>query len=217
MVKKVDDKDIKKNKKVEKKKSSKEKAYFSQRLLAFIIDFCIITIVSSIITTPFINQEKTNKLSDESMTIIDNYVNGDIDINTYFDEFTTVSFKLAQNSGIQSLIVIVFNILYFVVYQVYSKGQTIGKKIMKIRVVSDDGDLLMNQMIFRSLISNFIFIDIVSFIFMLISKNSVYFYSVAILEIIQFIVAFVSIVMILNRKDGRAIHDKLVHTSVVRV
>ena len=217
MVKKIEKKDKKTNdKKIDKKDLKREKAYFSQRLLAFVIDLCIISFLSSIITTPFINQEKTDKLSDEAMTIIENYVNGDIDINTYFDEFTTVSYRLAQNSGLQSLIVIVFNILYFVVYQLYSKGQTIGKKIMKIKVISDDGDLDMNQMIFRSFISNFIFIDIISFVLMLISKNSVYFYSIALVEMIQFIVTFVSIIMILNNKDGRAVHDKLVHTRVVR-
>ena len=217
MVKKIEKKDKKTNdKKIDVKDLKHEKAYFSQRLLAFVIDLCIISFLSSIITTPFINQETTDKLSDEAMTIIENYVNEDIDINTYFDEFTTVSYRLAQNSGLQSLIVIVFNILYFVVYQLYSKGQTIGKKIMKIKVISDDGDLDMNQMIFRSFISNFIFIDIISFVLMLISKNSVYFYSIALVEMIQFIVTFVSVIMILNNKDGRAIHDKLVHTRVVR-
>ena len=208
---------VKVGKKEKKKEKVENKAFFSQRLMAFIIDFLIVTAIASIISFPFVDKEKNNKLSDEIMTTINSYVNEEITINEYLDNFTVLSYKIAKNSGIQSFVVIVLYVLYFVVYQLYAKGQTIGKKIMKIRIKSDNGDLEMNQMIFRSFISNFILMDILSFIFMLFSKNSTYFYSVSIVETIQCILVVISVFMIISRQDGRAVHDKMVHTRVVQV
>jgi uncharacterized RDD family membrane protein YckC len=57
-----------------------------------------------------------------------------------------------------SLITILIEVLYFVVFQLYNGGQTFGKKITKIKVVSESNDLTMNQMIFRSLLSNYILV-----------------------------------------------------------
>ena len=87
---------------------------------------------------------------------------------------------------------------------------------MKIRVVSKDGDLSMNQMIFRTFISNFVLINIIGFIFMLFSNKDVYFYVIMSTSLIQYLIVIISIFGIVNKKDGCAIHDKLVHTEVIR-
>ena len=115
-----------------------------------------------------------------------------------------------------SLITIALNILYFVVYQLYNKGQTIGKKLMKIKIISTDGELFMNQMIFRAFIANFILVDLISFLFMLTKSKELYFYGTGIFQFIQYIIVIVSVFMIMFRKDGCSIHDKLVHTKVIR-
>ena len=95
-------------------------------------------------------------------------------------------------------------------------GQTFGKKLIKIKIVSDQGDLFMNQMILRSMFSNFILMDIISFIFMLFVSKSYYLYGVFAIETIQYILVVISVLMIMFRKDGCSVHDLLVHTKVVR-
>ena len=87
---------------------------------------------------------------------------------------------------------------------------------MKIRVVSDNGDLTMNQMIFRSFLANSLLIDIFIFIFMLFSSKYVFFYSSALLEFLQYLMIFISVIMIAYTQDGCALHDKIVHTKVIR-
>lgn len=202
--------------KVESEKDGKRKALFFQRLVAFIIDMVLISFIAALISAPFTNSEKLEKLEKKEIQILKDYTNEKIDSETYIINYTDVYYDISRASGITSIVVIFLEVLYFVVYQLYKNGQTIGKKIMKIRVISKDGELSMNQMIFRSFISNFILMNIISFILMLFTKKSVYFYANTIIGSIQYIIVIISIFMVMSKKNGCAVHDKLVHTEVVR-
>lgn len=210
------DKDGKSIKKDEKKLNNC-KALFVQRLVAFIIDIVIVSFVASLVTSPFIDVKKSNELSERATNIMQEYVNGETNLKTYTLEYIDVSYKIARNNGALSLVTILFEILYFVVFQIYNCGQTLGKKLMKIKVVSADGELSMNQMIFRSLIANSILLEIISFGAMVIGIKEIYFYFAAIFGLIQYLVVIISLFMVMYRKDGCAVHDKLAHTNVIRI
>lgn len=213
---KKSDKDGKSIKKDEKKLNNC-KALFVQRLVAFIIDIVIVSFVASLVTSPFIDVKKSNELSERATNIMQEYVNGETNLKTYTLEYIDVSYKIARNNGALSLVTILFEILYFVVFQIYNCGQTLGKKLMKIKVVSADGELSMNQMIFRSLIANSILLEIISFGAMVIGIKEIYFYFSAIFGLIQYLVVIISLFMVMYRKDGCAVHDKLAHTNVIRI
>ena len=137
-------------------------------------------------------------------------------IEDYYISYSDVYYKTTRNTGIISIVTILFEITYFVVFQLYNKGQTLGKKIMKIRVVSNDGELFMNQMIYRSLLSNLILMHLLTFILMLFCPKNIFFVLSFSIEIIQYLIMFVSVIMISSKKSGCAIHDKLAHTKVIR-
>lgn len=193
-----------------------KKALFLQRFIAFLVDMLIVSVVVAFISAPFVDNKKITKLEDQGVEIIQKLQKNKIDSQVYLKEYSNVYYKLARNSGIISLVTILFSVLYFVVYQIYAKGQTFGKKLLKIKIVSLDGALFMNQMIFRAFIANFILFDIISFAVMLFSPKSIYLYMIVFIEIIKWIITFISVIMIMNKKDGCAVHDKLLHTMVVR-
>ncbi|MBR2678950.1 MAG: RDD family protein [Bacilli bacterium] len=198
------------------KKRSNKKAYFIQRLIAFLIDVLLVYIVASMVVTPFIDVKENKKTTDEVNELMKQATSQEISTSEFADKNMDLSYSIARKNGIVSLITIILNILYFVVFQLYNSGQTIGKQLMKIRVKSDLGELTMNQMIFRAFIANSILLDIITFMFMLSNSRTVYFYGLTVFSTIQYMVTIMSVFMILMRKDGCSIHDLLVHTQVVR-
>ena len=201
---------------VKRKKVDSNRALFVQRLVAFMIDIMIVSMIVSVISYPFRDYEKVEKMEKESSQLMEKYMYSEIDMEDFISQYVDIYYQMARDNGFVSLLSIFVGICYYVVYQIYHKGQTIGKKLMKIRIVSDRGDLFMNQMIMRSFLANFVLINLISFLLMLFSSKYTYFYSSGILELIQYIIVFISIFMIVFRKDGCAVHDLLVQTKVVR-
>ena len=88
---------------------------------------------------------------------------------------------------------------------------------MHIQIVKDDdSELTINNLIFRSLIINSIFADMLVLGFVIFASKSVYFYGVGTIEVIQYIVVLVSAFMVMFSKSSRGLHDLVAHTKVVR-
>lgn len=187
-----------------------------KRLCAYIFDYLIIVVLVSLISAPFTDVQKTEKLQNESNEIITKYQAGEISVNEYMESASSVYYNLNRSTGIMTFVTIIVSILYYVVFQLYSKGQTIGKKLMKIKVISDKGDLTMNQMIFRSLISNMILLHIINLGLITFIGKGLYIGMFVSISMIQYIIMFISIIMA-TTKDGRTIHDRIAHTRVVNV
>ena len=132
------------------------------------------------------------------------------------ERYGSVYYSLSRNNGLMTFITIIIDVLYFVVFQLYSKGQTFGKKLFKIKVISDEGDLSMNQMIFRSLIANVILANIINFGLITFTSKNIYTEASVCISMIQYVMMFISIIMA-TTKEGRTIHDRVAHTRVVKV
>ena len=197
-------------------KKEVEKTYFFQRLGAYVIDFMIVAVIASILSTPFIKTKEVETLEKQYTEITEKYVNQSIDSKEYTAEIINIQYQLSQVNGLVTIITILISVLYFVVFQLYYHGQTIGKKLLKIKVISTKGDLSMNQMIFRSFIANNILLDIISIIFVMFSSKTIYFYCVGMFSILQYVLIITSFFMIIFTKEGLALQDKLVHTKVVK-
>lgn len=198
-------------------KAKGEKALFVQRFIAFLLDIFILSSIASLISYPFLDAKSIDKLNKNSSEVIEKYTTGEIDMNTYVDEAKGISYQLSQKQGVISLVTLFLSVLYFIVYQYYNNGQTIGKKLMKIKVVSStDKEITMNSFIFRSLIVNSILVDMISFTIVIFGNETAYFYGVAICGIIKYTLLLICGFMVMWSKSGMGLHDRIAHTTVVK-
>lgn len=200
------------------KDESDKKALFIQRFLAFIIDIVLVAFGASFLAIPFIDVSSIEKLNIEMNTVINSYMGSEIDEKTFLAESSSINYQLSRKSGTLTFITIFIEILYFIVYQLYNNGQTLGKKLLKIKVVSSNGEELnMNQMIFRTLIINSILYGFIDFAFTIFAGQNTYFYGMLVVELIQYLVFFISGLMIMFSKSGKGLHDLVSYTKVVKV
>ena len=200
------------------KDESDKKALFIQRVCAFIIDAILVAFVASFIAYPFADLKSIDKLDKEMTNIMESYVNDEINEKTYLTECASISYQLARKNGTLNFITLFIEILYFVVFQLYNKGQTFGKKLLNIKVVSfDEQELSMNQLIYRSLIINSILYGFILFAFTIFANQYTYFYGMLVVEVIQYLIILISGSMVMFGKSGRGIHDLVSCTKVVRL
>ena len=177
----------------------------------------LVTMVVSILSSPFIDMKTVSKLDKESTKIVENYNKKKINLENYFYQMSDINYQLSKVTGTSSLITMTVVILYFIVFQFYNKGQTIGKKIMNIGIVKyDRTTLTINDLIFRSLIINSILINMLNFALMLFVNKNFYGYTTIFLESIQYIILLTIFFMVIFRKDGRGLHDIIANTIVVK-
>ncbi len=191
------------------------KAYFFPRFLAYGIDILIVSIVASFLCY-FIPVDNYNALRNQLNDVQQAYLNHEISDEEYLNQTALITYDLDYASVPSYIIQVALTILYFVVFQFYRNGQTIGKKLMKIQVVSDgEHKVTINDYLFRAAILNSLFTNLLMIIFVLFMSRDYYFYASFTLQMIQIVLSLVTIFMVLLRKDGRGLHDLVAHTKVV--
>lgn len=200
-----------------KKKDSSNKGLFIQRLLAFIFDVFLISTIVSFVCMPFLDYDSIENLSENATQVFADYNEGKIDTETYISSASSILYRLAKKQGLMSLVTIFLNVLYFVVYQFYNKGQTIGKKLLGIKIVSNDSkELTMNNYIYRSFLVNSVLADIIIFAFVIFASETVWFNGVGVIGAINYTLLFICGLMVVLNKEGRGLHDLVGNTKVIQ-
>lgn len=193
-----------------------------KRVMAYIID----VLIFSIVLTPIINWSVINPYIDEYTENYSQYTElieqanaGEIDTETdeYKDKIVDLNYNINKYKVISSSISVAGFLLYFAVLQWALKGQTIGKKIMKIRVVANNEDKKLNvgNYILRSLILNNIIFSIILIIGVYIFKAPGYYTLSMVVSYLQLLVMSLIMLMVVLRKDFRGLHDFVAGTKVI--
>lgn len=194
------------------------KAYFMQRLGAYIIDILLVSTLFTLVTMFIPANKNLTNATEEQVKLYETYLKGEISSKEYLTTTVKLDYKVQRNQIPYSILELVFIIVYFIVFQFYNKGQTLGKKLFKIRVVrKDETRISMNDLALRSLVSLNLVSSILTMVFCLVGSLSVYTISSLIIEVIQTTLMIVTVVMVLVRNDGRGLHDFIGGTKVVRV
>lgn len=209
--------EVSKSDKESDKQDKYNKPLFTKRLIAYLIDYLIVSFIAAFIAYAFIDGDKMIK-SNERLQKITNEISTSVELDTLkYEELIDAYYDTSRYQGIITLCELVIIIGYYVIYQIYNDGQTIGKKLMKLKVVSKKEDLTMNQMIFRSCLSTSLLMNLFSlFLISFVSKYT-YFYGLLVIEMIFSILFIISCFMVMFTKNGLALHDKLFNTEVVTI
>ena len=194
------------------------KAYSLERFGAFIIDVLLVSFIISIfnIAVPYNNTYK--EASKKNTEYSEKYLNGEISNEKYLESTFENQYKMAKNSMVQEAIGLIITIGYFVTFQFMKNGQTLGKKVLKIKIKKKDGsELSAKDLLIREFIIQGMLITIVTLICLLIFPKSAFKYYYYIASFIVFATVLASIIMILFRKDGRGLHDLVANTEVIRL
>ena len=97
-------------------------------------------------------------------------------------------------------------------------GQTIGKKIMKLRVVSiNDKKLNFWKYLIRIVILNNIWLSLINVGAVYIVSGVKFYYVTYVISMLSSLIYMLNLIMVMFRKDNRGLHDMVVGSKVIQV
>ena len=191
-------------------------ASFMKRLLAYLIDTVIVAFLFAIVVSG-IKNDKISNLQKQLSEVQNKYLSQEITGSDYLGQMAEINYDLEKSSVLSNTIYVIILIGYFGVFQFWNNGQTLGKKIMKIKVVENDKRPSFMAIFVRSFIINQIFVNILSILLVFTIKDYAYYIATIIISLVNMLIILVSALMILYRKDKMGLHDMVSHTRVVEV
>lgn len=138
----------------------------------------------------------------------------------YQKKYEDLAYKIAKNSSISSAIYIIVTILYFGIFNLITDGQTLGKKLFKLKIVSsvsDDSKPNIVSYLIRSVLLYNTIYYLVSLIGIYTLNKENYYLITNIVYQIQYYIQIIIICMVMLRTDGRGLHDILAKTKVISI
>ena len=190
------------------------KASFFKRLAAYFIDIMFVSLVVSVISFGF-SSTKYEEANSKYNDLIEKYTLQEITTEEYTKSLGPIMYDMQKSSVVVSTITVTLSIAYFIVFQYLNKGQTLGKKLLGLRVLENDKEPSLKSIILRTFIIDSIFSGLLGIILLYILNKQNYYIVYYIIIIIELIFVCTSSLFILYRKDKKGLHDLLAHTEVI--
>lgn len=190
-----------------------------RRIGAYIIDYIFIFLFLTMINQiRFLNPtfEEYVETYDDYLVLLDDLnVSNALDI-VKNDDYVRVNYDLERYSVSITIISVVVYLGYFIGFQMWNKGQTLGKKLFNLQVVSNNNDKVKWwQMVLRNVIVYNLILEVLLIIALFIFNKEGYMMVRIALTIVAMLIFYVNAIFIILRKDGRGLHDLVAGTKVV--
>ena len=195
-----------------------KKPFIFKRIIAYFLDFLIVTIIASVITTPFSFNDKYQEKYNNVMEIMKDLQNKKYTESEYMELYDDALYEFTKSGIYLNITIVIITLIYYVIFNYYNKGQTIGKKLMNIKIVSTNNEnVTINDYLIRCLVGNTALSSIVSVVLILtLSKENYMVYDRRISNVFS-VIYIICFILVLYRNDGRGLHDFLAKTQVVNV
>lgn len=197
---------------------NRKKPYIYKRVIAFIIDLLIVTILSGLLTIMLTNSDKYNEDNQKLLEITEKIIQENVNQEEYMQEFNELNYNLTKDSLEVTIITVAVTIVYYSIMCYFCHGITLGKYILKIKITSaNDKPLNIFNYFLRSLLVNNILSNVVTIILInTLSKESYINISGRVGNVFT-ILMIVSFIMMMYRDDGRGLHDLIGNTKVINI
>jgi len=200
-----------------------------KRVIAYIIDIFLVLFISSVfsniaIINPYLDEYTS--ISEEYLNLFNNNVPGEtenieevMNITSILENETlleNMTYKTSYYGVYLNIICIVISLLYFVVFQYFNDGKTIGKAIFGIKVVTNDMKKpKITNFLIRSVIIDRIAIDICSVLLIRFASEAVFKEYSYLIDVLAYGIVLASFLLMIFREDARGLHDLLADTVVI--
>ena len=193
------------------------KMNFSRRLMAFLIDMVIVLTVSTGLNLVIPKSHNTVVLESELTDLRSEYLKGEIDTSVYIHRYATIQKSLDQEYIPSNILNLIILFGYFILLPYYWNGKTIGKRLLKIRVVKKEAKekVTLNDYLLRTLIINGVDCFLLSMCIVFLVSDFQYFVMTTICGIVQFLLVIISGFMVIYRHDKKGVHDLISGTQVI--
>lgn len=206
----------------------------TKRLIAFFLDYFAITLIAGALVATPINPyyDDELKLQEEMQEITEEYSqkmlavpedsekeNDSKELLAKYKETTKpYAHEIAKKSIFDVTITSTLIILYYVVFAYFFDGQTVGKRIMKLRIETKDGNRVKwSNLLIRTVllytIPFSILTPLLSYVLNTNAFNSVY----NVIYWLNIVFEIVLIISIFSKEDHRGIHDMIAGTRVEKI
>lgn len=190
-----------------------------KRGLAYLLDMFLITLIVMVLSNiDFLNPtiDSYNTATSNYQELYEKYQNKEIDDDTYKESFYQYNYDMSKYGMCYTIFNMVVIVGYFGLFQWLNHGQTLGKKILNIRVSGyKKKELHFTNYLIRLLILNGVLLNLVSLIAINLTNPHNYYYLSYICYEINYVIEVVIIFMIFTDKESRGLHDKLAGTIVI--
>lgn len=189
---------------------------FFKRIAAYLIDCFILFLLMLVVNLFLPVSGDVNDLNNQATNLMEELAEGKIDTREFGSKSASLNYDLTKATYISSVAGIVIYILYFVVYQAYNKGQTLGKKWLKLRVVKEnDKPVDINTLLIRCLIPYGILVNFLLVVFILFVSKAMYINISNVLSNFHMAIIFITLMFMMIKSKG--LHDYLARTKVEEI
>lgn len=193
------------------------KVIFKKRLFAYLIDFVLLTTIVTIINCVLPTTTKQVEINKELDSLQQDLLDGKIDNKQYFDGYKKLLPELDKSNMAINVCNLVFILGYFIIIPVVNNGQTLGKKILKIKIEKIDGNLTIRDMVIRNFITTSLLQLMISSTLVYIVNNDIYYNLSIFVSLLQILLVIITSFMIIYRKDEKGVQDLITGTQVIEV
>lgn len=194
---------------------------WKKRLPAYIIDMLVITIIINLFGLVFPKWvELEHKSQEQINSIFVKQTDSDKELtDEEFDIIVSEAAKTVQKYDKEIIIyrglevMIIFG--YFVILPLCMNGQTLGKKLFKIKVKGMDKDLTYKHLIIRTLLITDLGVLVLTCMLVYVLPTMSYFAIKNTLEFAELVILIVSFVKIVRNEKHLGLHDIIAKTEVV--